>query len=359
MGQDPVPWLAGTVRVLMKKVEFLEQFGLPLPDASCDLAGGSLGLQILDGNRQVEKSDVQDMIEQAWSSQFTEISRVLREVMANALTKGDLEEIAKLSIVSNEQLKKELKAMGERVSTLEAMGSAGEVPSSLGFVNDFDVHDMIEEAWTSQFAQIVGVLRETMEKVTKQKDLEEFVASSNGKVQQLMQEAEALRTRLSMLEVGAASRKEGLRRRIDKTDGLVHDLQSRLIRVEDMLEEVEVVDGHDGKDFGDDYKNGQTAWPQDYHTQQLEGKYRVIFVKEKVISAIGLWGQVHCVGIAHPDLVIDKFGPIEEARCVTHACVLVSEGPLSMDSHVTFSCSCRGCMSIVFSAACFVAVVSI
>ena len=105
-----------------------------------------------------------------------------------------------------------------------------------GFVRESDARDMLEEEQCAQLMLIAGSLRESLADVLKKEDVKEMK-------KRLIVGHRALELRVTSLETGAADRKEGLRRRIDKIDSKVRELEGRLEDFDNCVDEQEVPGG--------------------------------------------------------------------------------------------------------------------
>ncbi len=156
------------------------------------------------------RAEVQKMIITAQNLQFTQIVGALRESLEDVLKKKDME----------------------------------------GFVGETRVQEMISEAVNSQLTQVVGVVRESLANVLTKKDVDVFVRASVGSQEQAKECLDALVKRVTTLEVGAAARKEGLRRRVDGIDSQVRELHCRVIEVEKVLDQ-ELATDDENRSFGE------------------------------------------------------------------------------------------------------------
>jgi hypothetical protein len=94
-------------------------------------------------------------------------------------------------------------------------------------LTELHVKDLIDAACKEQFSAMAGVLREGFANVVTKQFLAQHVGAG----------LEVLEARVVSLEVGAAERKDGLRRRIDKVEGLVRELVGRVTEVERIIED--------------------------------------------------------------------------------------------------------------------------
>ena len=134
MGQEPVAWLAGAVRILVRRVDELQQ---ALPQSGNDKA--------------VDESRIQVLIEEAQKSQFLVIVGAVRESLAEVVKKEDL---ARLSTHLMQQSKEGLSKMSLRIEEMEV------------------AQRKLKEVQDSQFALTIDALRASLADVMKTTDLD-------------------------------------------------------------------------------------------------------------------------------------------------------------------------------------------
>jgi hypothetical protein len=115
----------------------------------------------------------------------------------------------------------------DKVHEMINVAAVGGVHLPEAGLTELQVKELIDEALQEQFSQIVGVFREGFANVVTKQFLMDNVCAS----------LTSLEARVTTLEVGAAERKEGLRRRIDKVEGFARYLDLGLKRLEQIIED--------------------------------------------------------------------------------------------------------------------------
>lgn len=102
-------------------------------------------------------------------------------------------------------------------------------------LSEHRVQAMIDESWHGQLLQIAEVFREGFANVVTKSEAEQYLGDFLK--EHTRDGLEALGVRVSTLETGAALKKEGLRRRIDKVDAMVHAMDFWLKAAEQIIAE--------------------------------------------------------------------------------------------------------------------------
>lgn len=268
----------------------------------------------------VTKSEVQEMIYESQKFHILQITGVLREMMADVLKKRDLDTLA---VELRRGSSVGLADLVSRITDLEAWAADDKLRT--------------KELQDSMLADMISAMRESLAEVPKSGDLVQHMADLNNQVSESLK---FISIRVGTLETGAAARKEGLRRRIDEIDSKGRELEQHLAALEVELDcglqgrveaaFVRVFAAHDREmkakarrkgrsdrtaPFDMRSKQGRASrgplkteqknktnfdYPNTYREHDKVAAGQALNHRARVVSSMGLWGQVFGVGLLTP-----------------------------------------------------------